>query len=84
MHQRAAPLSKATRKRPKWRPWVLFVILAAIVGAGVYLVQLGPDPIAITTERVTIRDITELVSATGQDSTRAGSEDFSRGSRRDY
>src|SRR6202162_2615728 len=66
MHQRVAPSSIAKRKRPKWRPWVLVAILAAIVGSGVYLVQLGPDPIAITTERVTIRDITELVSATGK------------------
>jgi HlyD family secretion protein len=66
MHQRAAAFSKATRKHRKWRLWALFGVLAIIVGAGVYLVQRGPDPIAITTERATIRDITELVSATGK------------------
>jgi HlyD family secretion protein len=66
MHQRAAAFSKATRKRRKWRLWALFGVLAIIVGAGVYLVQRRPDPIAITTERATIRDITELVSATGK------------------
>jgi HlyD family secretion protein len=66
MHQRAASLSKATRKRPKWGPWLLFVSLVIVVGGGVYWVRRGPDPIAITTERAAIRDITELVSATGK------------------
>ena len=37
-----------------------------VVGGGVYWVRRGPDPIAITTERAAIRDITELVSATGK------------------
>ena len=41
-------------------------VLAMVVGAGVYLVQRGPDPIAITTERATIRNITQVVSATGK------------------
>lgn len=66
MHQRAAVFSKATRKRRKYSLWAFFGVLAIIVGAGAYLVQRGPDPIAITTERATIRDITELVSATGK------------------
>ncbi|MBV8533543.1 MAG: efflux RND transporter periplasmic adaptor subunit [Verrucomicrobia bacterium] len=66
MHQQAAPLKTAKRKRLKWRPWALFCVLATIVGAGVYLVQRGPDPIAITTERATIRDITRFVSGTGK------------------
>jgi HlyD family secretion protein len=66
MHQRAAAFSKATRKRRKRGLWALFGVLAMLVGAGVYLIQRGPDPIAITTERATIRDITELVSATGK------------------
>jgi HlyD family secretion protein len=66
MHQRAAAFSEATKKRRKWRLWASFGVLAIIVGAGVYMVQRGPDPIAITTERATIRDITELVSATGK------------------
>src|SRR6201993_459780 len=67
MHQRAAPvISKETRKRPKWSPVVLFGILALIVGGSVYFLQLGPDPIAITTDRAATRDITEFVSATGK------------------
>jgi HlyD family secretion protein len=66
MHQQAAPLNTAKGKRLKWRPRALLSVLAMVVGAGVYLLQRGPDPIAITTERATIRDITQVVSATGK------------------
>jgi HlyD family secretion protein len=66
MHQLVASLSKATRKRPNRRLWVWVPFLAVVVGLALYWVQRGPDPIAITTERATIRDITELVSATGK------------------
>jgi HlyD family secretion protein len=65
MHQPVASLSKATRKRPNWRPWVFFPVLAVMVAA-IYWVRRGPDPIVITTEPATVRDITELVSATGK------------------
>lgn len=41
-------------------------VLAVIVGAGVYLAERGPDPIAITTEKAAVRDITRIVSATGK------------------
>ena len=44
----------------------MLVALLVIVGVGVYLVERGPDPIVITTERATICDITQLVSATGK------------------
>jgi len=44
----------------------VLVALLVIVGVGVYLVERGPDPIVITTERATICDITQLVSATGK------------------
>ena len=45
---------------------MVLVALLVIVGVGVYLVERGPDPIVITTERATICDITQLVSATGK------------------
>jgi HlyD family secretion protein len=45
---------------------LVLVALLVIVGVGVYLVERGPDPIVITTERATICDITQLVSATGK------------------
>jgi HlyD family secretion protein len=66
MHQRVAPSKTNKRKRSKWaRPtWV--VAVAVLLGIGVYLAERGPDPIAITTEKATVRDITQLVSATGK------------------
>jgi HlyD family secretion protein len=67
MHQRVVePSSLSKRKRPKWRRAVLLAILAVLLGAGMYLARRGPDPITITTEKATLRDITELVSATGK------------------
>jgi HlyD family secretion protein len=44
----------------------LWAVLA-VVGIGVwYLVERGPDPIAVTTEKASVRDLTQLVSATGK------------------
>jgi HlyD family secretion protein len=40
--------------------------IAVLVGIGVYFVERGPEAIAITTEKATVRDITQLVSATGK------------------
>jgi HlyD family secretion protein len=66
MHQRVAPSSITKRKRPQWRRPELLAVLAVIVGVGAYLVERGPAPIAITAEKATVRDITQLVSATGK------------------
>ena len=44
----------------------MVVLLLALLGVGVYFLLRGPDPIAITTEKATVRDITQLVSATGK------------------
>jgi len=64
MHQRVAPSSIAKRKRP--RRATLLAVLALIAGVGVYWAERGPDPISITTEKATVCDITQLVSATGK------------------
>jgi len=66
MHERVAASSITKRKRTRWRRPVLSAVLAVIVGAGVYLAERGPDPIAITTEKAAVRDITRIVSATGK------------------
>jgi HlyD family secretion protein len=67
MHQRVVAVSSLSkRKRPKWRHPALLAVLAVLLGFGVYLATRGPDPITITTEKATVRDITELVSATGK------------------
>src|SRR6202162_280508 len=64
MHQRVAPFSIAKRRRPRWRRATLLAVLALIAGVGVYWAERGPDPISITTEKATVCDITQLVSAT--------------------
>jgi HlyD family secretion protein len=66
MHERILPSSIAKRKRSIWKRPVLWVVLASIVGVGIYLAERGPDPIAITTEKAGVRDLTQLVSATGK------------------
>ena len=66
MHQRVAPSNLPKRKRPKWRRAALLAVLAVLCGTGVYLAKRGPDPITITAEKATVRDITQLVSATGK------------------
>ena len=66
MHERVAPSSITKRKRAWWKHPVWWVALALVIGVGVYFAERGPDPIAITTEKATVRDITQLVSATGK------------------
>jgi HlyD family secretion protein len=66
MHERILPSSIAKRKRSIWKRPVLWVVLASIGGVGIYLAERGPDPIAITTEKAGVRDLTQLVSATGK------------------
>jgi HlyD family secretion protein len=66
MHERVAPSSITKRKRAWWKHPVWWVAVALVIGVGVYFAERGPDPIAITTEKATVRDITQLVSATGK------------------
>jgi HlyD family secretion protein len=66
MHQRVAPSRTNKIKRSKWvrLSWAVAVVL--LVGVGAYFCGRGADPIAITTERAAVRDLTQLVSATGK------------------
>jgi HlyD family secretion protein len=66
MHERVAPSSITKRKRAWWKHPVWWVAVALVIGVGVYFAERGPDRIAITTEKATVRDITQLVSATGK------------------
>src|SRR6202048_4710470 len=66
MHQRVAPSSIIKRKHPGWRRLGLMAGLGMVVGFGWYWVERGPGPIAITTEKAAVRDITQMVSATGK------------------
>jgi len=45
---------------------VLLAVLVVSAGVGVYFAQRGADPIAITTEKATVCDIIQVVSATGK------------------
>ena len=54
------------KKTPKVEARCCWLLSLVSSGSELYLVERGPDPIAITTERATVRDITELVSATGK------------------
>jgi HlyD family secretion protein len=66
MHQRVAASSISKRKRPWWRHPVVVGLVVLMAGLGVYLAKRGPAPIAITTEKAAVADITQLVSATGK------------------
>jgi HlyD family secretion protein len=66
MHERVAASSINKRQRAKWKRPVLWAVLVVIAGIGAYFARRGPDPIAITTEKAAVRDITQLVSATGK------------------
>ncbi len=66
MHQPVAAPSLNKRKRPRWRHPAWLILLFALLSLGTYFALRGPDPIAVTTEKATVRDITQLVSATGK------------------
>jgi HlyD family secretion protein len=66
MHERVAPSSITKRKRAWWKRPVWWAVLALLIGFGVYFAEHGPEPVTITTEKATIRDLTQLVSATGK------------------
>jgi HlyD family secretion protein len=66
MHERVAASSITKRQRATWKRPVLVTVLVMIAGMVAYFARRGPDPIAITTEKAAVRDITQLVSATGK------------------
>jgi HlyD family secretion protein len=66
MHQPIATAPVVKRKRKKWKRWVLLAVGVLIVVAIVLAVRQGPKPVSITTEKAAIRDLTQLVSATGK------------------
>jgi HlyD family secretion protein len=66
MHQQVAPPRITRRTRRKWKRWALLMIALLGVAGGIYFFQKRERVIAIMTERAAIRDITQLVSATGK------------------
>ena len=66
MHQQIAAPNTTLRKRRKWRWPVTLACLLAIVITCWFIVERGAAPVAVTTERAEVRDITQVVSATGK------------------
>ena len=66
MHQQIAAPNTTLRKRRKWRWPVTLACLLAIVITCWFIVGRGAAPVAVTTERAEVRDITQVVSATGK------------------
>ena len=66
MHQQVVPPKIVRRKRRKWRRWALLGFLALVAAGGIYFVKTRERVITVTTEKAAIRDITQLVSATGE------------------
>jgi len=66
MHQRIAAPNTTLRKRRKWRWPVTLACLLAIAITWWVIAGRGPAPIGVTTERAEIKDITQVVSATGK------------------
>src|SRR6516162_6739743 len=66
MHQQIAAPNTTLRKRRKWRWPVTLAFLVAIAITWWVIAGRGAAPVAVTTERAEIRDITQTVSATGK------------------
>jgi HlyD family secretion protein len=66
MHQQVARPQIVRRKRRKWKAWVLSLMALLGIGGGAYFFQTRERVIPVTTEKAAIRDLTQLVSATGK------------------
>src|SRR5262245_44569898 len=66
MHQQIAAPNPTLRNRRKWRRQATLACLLAIAVSSWVIAGRGPPPIAVTTERAEVRDITQFVSATGK------------------
>ncbi len=66
MHQQVALPKTARRKKRPWRRWTVLGLTLIAVGAGVLISRQQNKSILVTTERAAVRDIAQLVSATGK------------------
>jgi HlyD family secretion protein len=66
MHQQIATAPVVKRRRRKWKRWALLGAAVLIVLAIILASMQGPKPVSVTTEKAAIRDLTQLVSATGK------------------
>jgi HlyD family secretion protein len=68
MHKQisAPPKVVAWPKRRRWKRWIFLALVVVAVAWFVFQSVQGPAPIAITTDKAAVRDITQTVSATGK------------------
>jgi HlyD family secretion protein len=66
MHQKVEPPKTARKKRRTWKRWGVLAVVLLAATAFFVLSQQGKKPVEITVEKAAIRDITQLVSATGK------------------
>jgi HlyD family secretion protein len=66
MHQQVAMPKIVRRKKRKWRRWLFGGLALLVVAVGLFFTQRKDTPLVVTTEKAAIRDITQLVSATGK------------------
>jgi HlyD family secretion protein len=57
---------KVPKRKRRWKAWILSGVLLVVLSAVILWSKKGPHPIIITSERAALRDITQLVSATGK------------------
>jgi HlyD family secretion protein len=57
---------KAPKRKRRWKARILFGVSLVVLSAVILWSKKGPHPIMITSERAALRDITQLVSATGK------------------
>jgi HlyD family secretion protein len=57
---------KVPKRKRRWKARILFGVSLAVLSAVILWSKKGPHPIMITSERAALRDITQLVSATGK------------------
>jgi HlyD family secretion protein len=66
MHQRVAVPQPVRKKRRKWKRWVVLALVLVVAGGGVAALQRKDETVKITVSKAAVRDLTQIVSATGK------------------
>jgi HlyD family secretion protein len=66
MHQQIKAPQIVRRKKWRWKWWLLLGLAVLLTGAVIFFVQRRDKEINVTTTTAAVRDITQLVSATGK------------------
>jgi HlyD family secretion protein len=66
MHQQVAVPQPLRKKRRKWRRWAVLALVLVVAGGAVAALQRKDETVKITVSKAAIRDLTQMVSATGK------------------